>query len=752
VASFLHWYLLFFIHIVSYPFNYSVAGRRVFGQKEPQKVRFDQLADFFLSVLTYSTQSSLPPSIIMPPRRATRAASSTPSRAPPSAARPSSQGNTPGRTTALESTPLPDIEAEQSFAYGSSNTKVLPLQLVARKKMTIKQMAETLDAGIIQAERNFQAQREQANQYGMNLRDARAARAARRSSERESRESSVDSDQTSVPTTSRRGTALATEEPRGWLHDIEEETNSYEDGSALSQAGLPEEDDVEAESSHSSPSHASSSRTTLMPPRQIHRDQSSMPDVGLFDQTYNQERDLHLQGTMEPPTSAWDRVLSFFATVRDFFLMVFATVRGLFLMVFPTTRDFFLVLWDRTWWYFYTHPWQYFARKFWILLVVSGVVLTLSMCVFVVLNRTCLWYCETPWSLKPSRSWQHGANSVCKYAAPAKWVEMNLADDTPQAHAFVAQIANLRKQIKLQETLVDELQAKQSFTSATMTELTERQSELSKLHSDLQSKLAEVKASQAKSSAKSSKSPFPSSDSLAPIYKRINYASPSLGAAVDPYLTSPTQTRPMAMFQRLLVAIGSRTKNHSPPPIEALNPWTEPGDCWCAALKPHQQTDLATGLPGTIQLGILLSHEIFPDEILIEHLPLKTTPYPGTLPRDVEIWGDFSHLDQLAFAALLMGPHALTQVEWYPQLGLLGSVRYDPAANLQDGNFVQRFKLEYNQGYEGEFSVRKLVVRIKSTWGKGDVAETGAAMCLYRVRVHGVPVLPHEGNLSGNND
>lgn len=638
----------------------------------------------------------------MPPRRSTRAATSTPTRA-------STRALTPGRTTALESTPLPDVEAEQSFAYGSSNAKLLPLQLVARRKMTIEQMAETLDAGIIEAERNFQVQREQADQYGMTSSDARAARAARRSSERESRASSVESDQTPVPKASRRRKGQSADQTQHWLQDIQEERNPQE------EADAQEEDESLPDPSNETELHHTHSRVTLTPPPPPSRfEQSSMPDVNRFDQTYTLERDLHAQGTIHPPTHVWGQLLRYLTEVRDFFL----------------------VLWDRTWWYIHEYTFSDLVKLGCKVLLTASILLGFFLYTLMMARRVCEWYCETPWSTNPTRAWHHRVNEICRYSTADGYAGGITAEaNVPASPASAFQIATLQRMVKHQEKIVHDMQARQSVTSATIDELTERQSELLKHQSELQSSLADAKAAQATSS-KRSPNDSPKALTLSPIFKRINYASRGLGAIIDPYLTSPTKTKHFPFYQRLLLGSAGIKKYQSRPPVEALKPWTEVGDCWCAAAAKRPNEEHMDGTDGRfVQLGILLGHDIFPDEVVIEHLPLKTTPSPGSAPKDIEVWGDFSHLNKAQFAALQMGPHALQHIEWYPQLGLLGRIRYDAVAN-EEGQFLQIFRLDFNQNHMDEYWMKKVVFRINSNWGAENT-------CLYRVRVHGVPVHPH---------
>jgi Sad1 / UNC-like C-terminal len=639
----------------------------------------------------------------MPAKRATRSRA-TPARGSATAAtRRTTQGNTPSRTTVLESTPLPDVEAEQSFAYGSSNTKLLPQQLVPQKKMTIKQMAETLDAGIRAAERNFEAQEEEAAQYGRNTAETRAERARRRSESRDSRASSVISEPTPVPPPRSRRERGTPQEPQTWLEDIPEET-------VRTSLSPSEPGSVESELSSPIDQH-----TPTPPPPE----ESSLPPPTNIDQTYSQERGIHTGTDNEPPADLRGKFRYFIGRVGDVIL---------------NTRD--IIRWHV---HFYTFD-DFLRHAFKLGMVMS--IVFIFFCSLVLMGRTmCDWYCETPLAHQPSSPWHQWINNMCKYSTDQRFSggDTSIAD-TPGTRASAMQIASLISDVKYQNTKILEMQQKYEKrdmrASSTISSLQSRESELISSQSVLVSSLvaahssASAAASAAAASSLSSNSQQQHSHpyALTPIFKRINYASPALGAIINPHITSPTKTKHFPFLQRLLLSAATLKKYQSKPPIEALKPWTEVGDCWCAAAIPP-------GAKGRtyIQLGIWLGHEIFPDEIVIEHLPLGTTPSPGSAPKDISIWADLGHLSAPEFEAINLPRDRAHGT----QFALLGKVRYNAKQN-EEGMWVQTFRLAVNQQHRDEIALDKLAIRVAGNWGR-EATHT----CLYRVRVHGVPVRPH---------
>ncbi|KAK2746943.1 hypothetical protein FQN57_002515 [Myotisia sp. PD_48] len=118
----------------------------------------------------------------------------------------------------------------------------------------------------------------------------------------------------------------------------------------------------------------------------------------------------------------------------------------------------------------------------------------------------------------------------------------------------------------------------------------------------------------------------PPTDPLQP--RRVNFLAVGLGALVDPRLTSPVIQSQGNLLQRVRRIAGHRP---GPSPVAALLPWDDVGDCWCAAK--HK---------GMSQLAVVLGRPIVPEEVIVEHIPRDATLDVGAAPRHMEMWAEYS--------------------------------------------------------------------------------------------------------------
>lgn len=114
---------------------------------------------------------------------------------------------------------------------------------------------------------------------------------------------------------------------------------------------------------------------------------------------------------------------------------------------------------------------------------------------------------------------------------------------------------------------------------------------------------------------------------------RVNFLSPALGAIILPGSTTPTTGRRPGWFERVLgkfLSPGSSLGRGPLPPVAALLPWEDVGDCWCS-----------TPRNGVNQLAVSLNQKIVPEELIVEHIPAGATLTPGSAPRNIEMWARF---------------------------------------------------------------------------------------------------------------
>jgi len=209
-----------------------------------------------------------------------------------------------------------------------------------------------------------------------------------------------------------------------------------------------------------------------------------------------------------------------------------------------------------------------------------------------------------------------------------------------------------------------------------------------------------------------------------------NYLSYSLFAIIDVHLTSPTYVPEFLSKHTLFSYLPffpphAERKPPSPnPPITALMPWSEAGQCWCAA---------ASDEPGRAQLGILLERDVYASTFVIENVSPQHTYDIASSPRTVEVWGLLSSSSRDVY---LQQPHPEdadeenTCVTPPPESGVgkvwicLGKGGYD-IHEAARGMEVQSFELQ-----DRNLSVRQIVVRVLENWG-------GVRTCIYRVRLLG---------------
>lgn len=214
---------------------------------------------------------------------------------------------------------------------------------------------------------------------------------------------------------------------------------------------------------------------------------------------------------------------------------------------------------------------------------------------------------------------------------------------------------------------------------------------------------------------------------------RINHFSPATGAVVNPYLTSPTYISPKSNVYFFTKWMRAAIQNPIPapnPPSAALTRWEEYGDCWC--------TPLEQGEGFGASLGVVMANSMYPDSVVIEHLPSGASLQPGSAPREMELLAWIPDIDTYnAVKSVSEELFSETEAEVLP----FGYVKIGAWTFDMEGGSVQAFSVPVDMRSFGA-DTDQLVVRTRSNWGGSHVGYA----CLYRVKVFG-DTIPNSGSL-----
>ncbi|KAL4771906.1 hypothetical protein BDW60DRAFT_222833 [Aspergillus nidulans var. acristatus] len=235
---------------------------------------------------------------------------------------------------------------------------------------------------------------------------------------------------------------------------------------------------------------------------------------------------------------------------------------------------------------------------------------------------------------------------------------------------------------------------------------------------------------------------------------KTNFLTRGNGVIVDPFLTSPSASRKATWTQRLYFWLSGDKHMRPQPPLAAMSPWSDFGDCWCSAPK-----------KGVTQLAVLLGQRIVPEDIVVEHLPKEATIRPQVAPQEMELWARYRYVgngrpykntwfaffrgypkniagqDPLPSDQTLVRPSVIEalRLAWpgesddkFSDDKQLGSDFFRIAKwtyDINDANNIQRFPM--NAYIDSpDLRVDKVVFRVNSNWGANET-------CIYRLKLHG---------------
>jgi len=201
----------------------------------------------------------------------------------------------------------------------------------------------------------------------------------------------------------------------------------------------------------------------------------------------------------------------------------------------------------------------------------------------------------------------------------------------------------------------------------------------------------------------------------------INWFSPKMGAIVVPRHTSPTAKRPFEEPARGWFA--STLKRVAPPPVAALMPWEEAGDCWCASKTENM---------GKLQLAVLTEHKIMPRELIIEHIPQNSEIDRNCAPKSWQLWAEIYDKEEAEDLKDKIERHHSTSFSCSPEASPPSESSICIAQgtyNRRSENWVQSSRmLFYTHHPEAKVETGKFYFRVLSNYGSSQT-------CIYRVRL-----------------
>lgn len=212
---------------------------------------------------------------------------------------------------------------------------------------------------------------------------------------------------------------------------------------------------------------------------------------------------------------------------------------------------------------------------------------------------------------------------------------------------------------------------------------------------------------------------------------QVNYFGIGAGATIDVKRSNPTYdfyNKGVKSEESYKKGIAGILPN---PPIAALAPWEEEGDCWCASrsLTTHRN-------PQGSSLSVQLGYMVIPQHIVIEHILPGATTDPDARPKHIEVWARFDHDDDILarvqdFSATHYPDKSdewdYEQPKFRHEFVKISQFVYE-SDNLENGVHVEQLNSELsNIGA----STDHIIIRAVSNYGSFDHT------CFYRVRMFG---------------
>lgn len=202
---------------------------------------------------------------------------------------------------------------------------------------------------------------------------------------------------------------------------------------------------------------------------------------------------------------------------------------------------------------------------------------------------------------------------------------------------------------------------------------------------------------------------------------QLNFFGIGSGVTIDAKLSSPPWDIPKSLPKSKKWLDKDSFKAR--PRMTALAPWTEEGECFCAG------PDLKGFGKGTNNLSVVVSRDIIPQHLVVEHILPGATLDPGAMPKDIEIWMEIEEITLRRELRIFFEAHfPKTPEEEAPHDGFvkIGHFTYE---NKTSGDGVQVFKIS-DELTRMSATTNHVFIRALNNYGADHT-------CFYRLRLYG---------------
>ncbi|WZH42872.1 uncharacterized protein QYS62_003868 [Fusarium acuminatum] len=211
---------------------------------------------------------------------------------------------------------------------------------------------------------------------------------------------------------------------------------------------------------------------------------------------------------------------------------------------------------------------------------------------------------------------------------------------------------------------------------------------------------------------------------------QVNFFAVGAGATIETQFTTPTwapygkgNPPPDNAFRTGLAGALPL------PPLAALHPWQDEGECWCTSHDLDGQ-----GRPHGARLSIQLGHLVVPENVVIEHIHPDATTDPDARPRHIEVFARFDDERELEIVRDFSASQVTNMNGWnfspapiHSNFVKISQFEYQ-GDQLNEGVHVQRISGDFvNLGIPTDH----IIIRALSNYGAKDHT------CFYRVRLFG---------------